>query len=597
MRKIRFVSLVIPAVLVGAFSITPASAASSGVGNVPQGLQSDAAYAASAAANGVTNVFATSQRTSCYRPEDPYFGNLGPANGYTGMTACTGATTGEDIGATPYPSQVGSNPGFPAATPMVVKDHSESDLRVDPTNPLHLIGSSKWAVSAEGYNHELGFYESFDGGVTWPNQGHIPGYEGWTDNTDPVGAFDTFGNYYSLILPYEFFYTASGGHSFKTNQNIEPNPSVPAEAITVAIRKHGATAADDWSTNRGAPMDIVAPYPAKGREPDKQWITIDTNPRSPHLNRIYAMWTVFDSITAKPFVSYADARADGTHTAWSSPTLLPTAGNNPQGDTYLLPHVDGNGTVYTTLTNFTSKSTLTGILMDRSTDGGVSWDSLPRVVGHVSAPPLIYANTTFRDGIEDTFAVGTHRLANRQYPLYVSWEDYSLGFGNLILSASFDGGQTWSAPIQVNDNTSQVDAFQPNLTTAADGTVVLAFYDRRLPCPAATDPDAAGAGLSIDNNKPFGAANYCVNASVQLYDPNLKPLGHNIRISLHTWDPELNSLKPAGIGAAEGFIGDYYGNITSGRTDFTTSVSTFNDSSNSNSGHFQQQVVATLSIP
>jgi hypothetical protein len=583
LRKLKLVSLAIPAVLVAAFSTTPASAA-----------QSDTDYANSGVAHGVTNVFVTSQQTSCYRPEDPYFGTLAPANGYTGMTACSGATTGEDIGATPYPSQVGSNPGFPAATSMTVKNHSESDIRVDPTNPMHLIGSSKWAVSAEGYNHLLGFYESFDGGATWPVQGHIPGYEGWTDNTDPVGAFDSFGNYYSLILPYEFFYTSSGGHSFKTDQNIEPNPSVPAEAITVAIRKHGATAADDWTTSRGAPMDVVAAYPAKGREPDKQWITIDTNPASPHFNRVYAMWTVFDSRTAKPFVAYADAKKGGAHTAWSSPIELPTAGNNPQGDTYLLPHVDGNGTVYTTVTNFTSKSTLTGILMDRSTDGGVSWESLPNVVGHVSAPPLIYANTTFRDGIEDTFAVGT-QLVSGHYPLYVSWEDYSAGVGNLMLSASVDGGLTWSSPIRVNDNTSQVDAFQPNLTTAADGTVVVAFYDRRLTCPAAGTADAVGAGLALDSNQPFGRSNYCVNASVQFYDPKLSPLGHNIRISLHTWDPELNSLKPSGIGVAEGFIGDYYGNITSGKTDFTTSVSTFDDGSNL--GHFQQQVVATLTIP
>jgi hypothetical protein len=107
-----------------------------------------------------------------------------------------------------------------------------------------------------------------------------------------------------------------------------------------------------------------------------------------------------------------------------------------------------------------------------------------------------------------------------------------------------------------------------------------------------------GAGLSIDNNHPFGAGNYCVNASVQLYTPTLGLISgyrHNIRISLNTWDPELNSLKPAGIGAAEGFIGDYYGNITSGRTDYTTSVSTFDDGSNP--GHFQQQVVATVGIP
>jgi hypothetical protein len=598
MRRLRLISIAIPAILVASFSITPASASGAGVGIVPQGTQRDTDYANSATANHVKNVFATSQLTSCYRPEVPYAGNLGPTagDGYSGETACgNAATTGEDAGLTPYPSQVGSNAGFPAATPMLVKNHSESDLRVDPTNPKHLIGSSKWAVSAEGYNHELGFFESFDGGKAWPVQGHIPGYEGWTDNTDPVGAFDSFGNYYSLILPYEFFYNSDGSHNFKTNPNIEPNPSIPAEAITVAIRKHGATEADDWSTNRGAPMDVVAAYPAKGREPDKQWIAIDTNPASPHLNRVYAMWTVFDSITAKPFVSYADARADGTHTAWSSPFELPTAGNNPQGDTYLLPHVDGNGTIYTPVTNFADKSTLTSIVFDRSTDGGVSWESVSNVITHVSAPPLMYPNTNFRDGIEDTFAVGANRLANGTYPLYMSWEDYSIGFGNLILSASYDGGQTWSAPIQVNDNANpKIDAVQPNLTAAADGTVVLAFYDRRLACPTIA-AEVAGAGLGLDPNNPAGRTNYCINASIQLYDANLNPIGNNIRISQHTWDPQLNSMKPAGIGRAEGFIGDYYGNITTGTVDYTTSVSTFDDGSNPN--HFQQQVVATLTIP
>jgi len=224
----RLLPLAAPLVLLASLAVAPPTFAASGVGNVPQKIQTDAAYAQSATSHGVTNVFATTQRISCYRPEDPFISSLGPANGYTGMSACPGATTGEDVGTTAYPSQAGSNAGFPAAGPMLVKDHSESDIRVDPTNPQHLIGSSKWAVSAEGYNHLLGFYESWDGGATWPVQGHIPGYEGWTDNTDPIGAFDSFGNYYSLILPYEFYYNNDGSHNFQTNQNKEPNPSVPA---------------------------------------------------------------------------------------------------------------------------------------------------------------------------------------------------------------------------------------------------------------------------------------------------------------------------------------------------------------------------------
>lgn len=619
----------IPLISIIAFAAIPAQASvRAGVGNIPQLTQTDKAYANSYQAHQVSNVFATTTKTSCYRPEVSATAfNLGtplpngPNDGYTGETVCpsTGATTGEDTGAAgPYATQVGSNPPSPMSAPQVVKDHSESDIRVDPTNPNHLIGSSKWIVSAEGYNHLLGFYESWDGGRTWPAQGHIPGYEGWTENTDPVGAFDTFGNYYSLILAYQFYYNSDGSHNFQTNQNKEPNPTVPAEVISVAVRPHRASPAPatDWiTTNSSGALDIVAPYPAKGREPDKQWITVDTNPNSPHPNRIYAMWTVFDSFSAVPWVSYADVIGSGpSHTVWSKPQELPTAGSNPQGDTYLLPHVDGDGTVYTTLTNFEPQGGFccTSILLDTSTDGGVTWTSVSRVINDVIAPPLEYPNTGFRDGIEDTFTVGPTKVSGH-FPLYVSWEDHSSGYGNLILSASYDGGSTWSSPIQVNDNVNaSIDAVQPNLTAAANGTVSVAFYDRRLACPAAGTSEAVHAGLALDQQSasytgsqgalpPYGFTNYCINSSIQFYKADLTPIGHNIRTSQHTWDPQLNQPKPSSPGSAEGFIGDYYGNITGanlasgGLNDYTTSTSTYDDGSNPS--HYQQQVIARVAVP
>src|SRR6266702_686475 len=323
-KRLRLLTAALPVALIGAFS-TPVSGAG------PAGAQSDVAYAGSAAAHGVTNAFATAQKTSCYTPEVPYFTSNGPNDGYTGMSPCGGASnTGEDLG--PYPTQGGSNPGCPATTPMLVKNHSESDIRVDPTNPLHLIGSSKWVVSAEGYNHLLGFYESFNGGATW-STGHIPGYEGWTDNTDPVGAFDGFGNYYEFILPYQFFYNSDGTHNSTVGTPLEPNPAEPAEAVAMAVRPHGATAPANWITTHAGHPDFVASYDSVGNEPDKQWMTIDTNPASPHYNRVYAMWVDFHFLTPVPYVSYADARPDGTHTDWSAPQKLPVGPNNPTGVT------------------------------------------------------------------------------------------------------------------------------------------------------------------------------------------------------------------------------------------------------------------------
>jgi hypothetical protein len=617
----RFTRLAAPALLLALPLMLPAAqAAASGITPVqmtrgaatgPHGTQSNAAYAASFAAAHVTNVDATTSQVSCYRPEVPYFVSNGPNDGYTGMSRCKPgeATTRENTGASgPYPTQVGSNPGYPAGSPMLVKDRSESDIRADPTNPEHLIGSSKWFVSAEGYNHVLGFYESFNGGKTW-STGHIPGYEGWTDNTDPVGAFDTFGNYYEFILPYQFFYNADGTHNFTVGKPKEPNPVQPAEVVAMAVRPHGARSATDWITRHNGHPDFVASYDAVGNEPDKQWMTIDDNRTSPFRDRVYAMWVDFHSVTPVPFVSFAEARANGTHTNWSVPLRLPEPPHVPQGATYLLPHVAPDGTIYTTLTNTNPKKHFCcdSVFVDKSTDGGRTWSVAGTAVPNVTPPPLVYPNTTFRDGIENTFAVGTHRDARGFFPLYVAYEDFSTGVDNVMLTASYDGGATWTSPIRVNDNAGPADEFQPNLTVAPDGTVSVNFYDRRLACPAAGTTAAMAAGLALDKVNPnytgslppFGAANYCVNASIQFYTPQLAPIGHNIRISQHTFDPQLNSPHTGCANCQTTFIGDYFGNtvdpMPGGAADFSTFVSTYNDGTNR--AHYQQQIVARVAVP
>jgi hypothetical protein len=603
MRRFALVLSAVPTlVLYAVVGPVPAGAVDPGVGSVPQGTQTDASYAASFAANHVTNTFATTQRVSCYTPEVPFAVSNGPNDGYTGESACPGATTGEDLG--PYATQQGSNPGFPAARPVLVKDHSESDIQVDPTDPMHVIGSSKWFASAEGYNHLLGFYESRDGGRTWPVQGHIPGYEGWTDNTDPVGAFDGFGNFYELILPYQFFYNADTSHNLSTNPNEEPNPGQAAEVIAAAVRPHGSMASTQWITTHNGHTDVLFPYDQRGHEPDKQWLAIDTNPSSPHFNRIYAMWVDFTTRTAHPVVAFADARPDGTHTDWSQPIPLPMGSDHPNGSTFLLPHIAPDGTVYTTLeTGFPAMQfTADKVILDRSGDGGRTWSTLSTVADGIVAPPGSYPNTTFRDGIEQTFAVGRVKVGG-QFPLYVAWEDFSAGSGNVLLSASYDGGLTWRSPIQVNDNQSAADEFQPNLAVSASGTVSVNFYDRRLACPAASTEEAAGAGLALDRSNPsfsgslppFGAANYCINASIQFYDAGLSPLGHNVRLTQHAWDPQLNSPHPTSAATALTFIGDYFGNTIAGRVDLSTFVSTFDDGTNP--AHYQQQVVATIGAP
>ena len=630
MKKRTLLALSVPSALVVAYAGLPASAGlGSGVGNIPQGTQPDSAYAKSFKTHGVTDVDATTQKISCYRPEVPFTtvgsNPMGYPDAYTGMTPCNGvSTTGENTGSAAenpstggiYPNQQGSASGYPAASPMRVNDHSESDLRVDPRNPKHVIASSKWFASAEGYNHVLGFYESFDGGATWPVQGHIPGYEGFSDNTDPVGAFDGDSNYYEFVLPYQFAYANASGSKLYQKSKL-PNAAMPPEATSVAVRPANAgTDPTRWITTHNGNPDFVYQDFNQGQEPDKQWIAIDTHKflpngkPNPKYDTIYAMFVnfSFDGLMSKAYVSTAKARPDGTHTDWSPLQRLPSL-NSSASDTYLLPHVDPSGTVWTSITNFPSRQSRStaSLAVDFSTDGGTTWQGpLPVTKGQkVTIAPLVYANTTFTDGIENTFTVGTHQV-NGHYPLYMAWEDDSAGNGNIVLSGSFDGGLSWSDPIQVNDNASAVDEFQPNVAAAADGTVSVNFYDRRLACQKSNDADAARSGIALDTANPnysgalppYGATNYCVNTSIQFYSSTLQPIGHNIRLSGHTWDPQLNAPWRYGSSTFTGkdtFIGDYFGNDFSAKTSLTTSVSTFDDGNNPH--HYQQQVVATIQIP
>jgi hypothetical protein len=551
----------------------------------PQGIQSDAAFAASYTQRGVTSVPATTQRISCYAPAVSYQGSLLPAQGYPdgGSTLCAGAaTTGENVG--PYPTQNVAN------SPLRAKDFSESDLHVDPANPRHLIGVSKWIVNAEGYNHLTGFFESFDGGATWPQLGHVPGYEGWTDNSDPAGAFDPWGNFYVVVLPYMFSYGPNGEHSFLAD-NV--NPTLPPSGIGVAVRPKGSSTADAWNVAHDGRTDLIANTPFAGASVfDKQWIAIDTNPHSRHFGRVYVSWAIGNSdLGLRIYASSAQAHRNGTHGNWSPPKLVlqQVAG---LGDNGSLPRVAPDGRVWLATSSFGRGNGPLTMSLTSSTNGGRTWARRRVIVRHrVNG----YANTTFRSAFGEAFIVASRKVG-RFYPLYVAYEHAVSSNTAIFVRGSFDGGRHWSGPIEVNDGKGQADSLQPNLAVAPNGTVAVAFYDRRLACPARETLEATIAGLSFDPRAPYGRANYCIDTAVQFYRPRLRPVGHNIRLSEHSWDPQLSSPRPGCICDPGGFIGDYFGVDSRGGFTYTASVETFN-AAGENPGYHQQQLVSKVRTP
>jgi hypothetical protein len=83
---------------------------------------------------------------------------------------------------------------------------------------------------------------------------------------------------------------------------------------------------------------------------------------------------------------------------------------------------------------------------------------------------------------------------------------------------------------------------------------------------------------------------------VQFYGAGLKPLGHNIRLSAQTWDPQLSAPHPGCICSNGTFIGDYFGADSRGGFTYTASVTTVN-AAGENPGFHQQQLVAKVRTP
>ncbi len=206
-----------------------------------------------------------------------------------------------------------------------------------------------------------------------------------------------------------------------------------------------------------------------------------------------------------------------------------------------------------------------------------------------------YQSTTFRGAFGEAFGVGSRKIG-RFYPLYAVYEDVRANGVTLFMRASFDGGKHWRRPIQVNDSRGEAEAFQPSIAVAPNGRVAVAFYDRRLPCPERESVEATVAGLLFDPRAPYGRRNYCVNTAVQFYRANLRPVGRNIRLSEHTWDPQLSAPRYDCICSQASFIGDYFGLDSRGGFTHAASVETYN-AAGENPGYHQQQLVSKIRTP
>jgi hypothetical protein len=478
-------------------------------------------------------------------------------------------------GATDFNGQCVSNAAYD-------NDRSESWLAVDPTNPRHLVGMSKFFYKPVYYLFHVGAYVSFDAGKTWSNQ-VVPGFDcqsapdnAWVDTTDPVLAFDSRGRLFSAFLPFSFSYNAANQQVW----NVIPNSAI----FVVKSVDGGRT----WTiANKGKPLAIYTSS-GLGRTADKQWIAADASPKSPFRDYVYVGWSVFNGFSSEVWFSRSTDHGE----SFSQPVMLSKANTDQPFNTYIFLGTAPDGTLYVVYTAFPSSTfPVADIWLLKSYDGGQTFSGPYHVISFPSFPFLTLPNTTFRDGISDSFAVSP---SNGH--LFIAMEVYHGKGIDVQLIESTDGGLTWSQPIYVNDAETVddgTDQFQPTVAIAPNGIVAVAFYDRRLPCPS-NDPNIL--------KEDWGKRNFCIDVSIQFFADGaqgLRRLGDNIRVTSASWDPQVPGSKglphPGGPNSSVTFIGDYFGLALTSKFAYVLFVSTRD--LGQNPYHDQQQFLAVVKLP
>lgn len=313
---------------------------------------------------------------------------------------------------------------------------NEPSICINPKNPLQVV---------VGANIDNVYYSS-DGGASWTQ---TPVNCPWGVWGDPVIGTDTTGAFLFLHLS---------------------NPPNPGNWIDRIIAQKSSDGGQTWSS--GSFMGLNG-----SKAQDKHWIATDWK-----TNALYVTWTQFDqygsnATTDSSVILFSKSTNGGA--SWSAAKRL----NKLAGDCIdsdftaegAVPAVGPNGQVYVAWSNRNK------IWFDRSLDGGNTWLAEDILVSDqpggwdYSIPGISRAN-----GLPivtcDTSGGAQHGT------IYLNWSDQRNGANNtdVWLAKSTDGGNSWSAPIRVNDDSgTRHQFFTWMCIDQKTGWLWFVFYDRR----------------------------------------------------------------------------------------------------------------------
>jgi hypothetical protein len=356
---------------------------------------------------------------------------------------------------------------------------AEVTIAINPKNPDNMIAASFQTgvppkPRAGSYN-----YVTFDGGKTWTTV-PTPDPKNLVQGDDVV-VFSHDGVAYHVHLSFDGIRHA--------------RPTRAENGMVINVSKDGGKT---WTEGTAAVNHVNTVIPFE----DKPGIVVDNAPASRGKGYVYLAWTRFDvygSNNPEHRSQIYFTRSTDQGQTFSMPfRISDTGGDCVDSDNTVegaVPAVGPNGEVYIVWAG------PLGLVFDKSLDGGLTFGK-DKVIGDMpggwdfSVDGLSRAN-----GMPNT-AVDLSNGPNKG-TLYVNWIDARNGDADVFLMSSRDGGESWTAPVRVNDDkvkNGKAQFFTWMAVDPIDGSVNIVFYDRR-------DTTGAMTGLtfarSIDGGKTF----------------------------------------------------------------------------------------------
>lgn len=412
-------------------------------------------------------------------------------------------------------------------TPDEGRQGNEVTIAVNPLDPRNVVGGAKDYYPADAgecvwdgvyvtHDGARTLYEdrSFDGSpwrqLSEPDPSKINYATQFWCTTDPVAYFDLAGNLYYVLMAYQ----ADRVTGSKTCEDICPNGALNDWAF------NRATQIVAISRDGGDTFDTFTPV-QEGSFPvnfhDKAWLAAQNDGSAIHI-----MW-----LSSLAGGNQYWRSVDGGQ-SYQDPQIFATTVTGAGQGSFI--DVGPGDEVYA------SWGSGNDITLVRSMDKGATWDS-PRAVQQM-VPTAIENGLSPRDRRNLGFpTLATDKYADSPFAnaVYFVWQDGrdEGDPSNVYFTASFDGGETFSEPVRLNDDATTAAQLMPAISVSPGGVIDVTWVDQRL--------DVDG-GLLLDQYYTYsldGGKTWAPNVRVRDADDD-------------GWDPNYSHHQNGMV-----FIGDY----------------------------------------